>query len=103
MVKIGGCPKNQPNTLVSAASVRWRTLAEKIYWLYLQPTGAKYGNCHNGIKPGEYILGSTVHIIGTLMTLVMKNGTVVNTTQTCVDMSGNDGTYCPFTVTKDHQ
>ena len=30
MVKIGR-QKNRPNTLVSAASVRWRTLAEKVY------------------------------------------------------------------------
>ena len=30
MVKIGR-QKNRPNTLVSASSVRWRTLAEKVY------------------------------------------------------------------------
>ena len=30
MVKTGR-QKNRPNTLVSAASVRWRTLAEKVY------------------------------------------------------------------------
>ena len=30
MVKIGS-HTNRPNTLVSAASVRWRTLAEKVY------------------------------------------------------------------------
>ena len=30
MVKIGR-QKNRPNTLVSAATVRWRTLAEKVY------------------------------------------------------------------------
>ena len=32
MVKIGR-QKNLPNTLVSAASVRWRMLAEKVYSL----------------------------------------------------------------------
>ena len=31
MVKIGG-QKTRPNTLVSAASVRGRTLADKVYW-----------------------------------------------------------------------
>ena len=31
MVKIGR-QKNRPNTLVSASSVRRRTLAEKVYW-----------------------------------------------------------------------
>ena len=34
MVKIGR-QKNRPNTLVSAASVRWRTLAEKVYYVQL--------------------------------------------------------------------
>ena len=32
MVKIGR-KQTRPNTLVSFASVRWRTLAEKVYWL----------------------------------------------------------------------
>ena len=31
MVKIGR-QKTRPNTLVSVASVRWRTLAEKVYY-----------------------------------------------------------------------
>ena len=34
MVKIGR-QKTRPNTLVSAASVRWRTLAEKVYCMQL--------------------------------------------------------------------
>ena len=33
MVKIGR-QKSRPNTLVSAASVRWRTLAEKVYYVW---------------------------------------------------------------------
>ena len=34
MVKIGR-QKNRPNTLVSPAPVRWRTLAEKVYYVDL--------------------------------------------------------------------
>ena len=41
MVKIGR-QKNRPNTLVSAASVRWRTLAEKVYYSILKKKNLDY-------------------------------------------------------------
>ena len=39
MVKIGCKKPDGPNTLVSAASVRWRTLAEKVYSKLLRIDG----------------------------------------------------------------
>ena len=61
MVKIGR-QKNRPNTLVSPATVGWRTLAEKVYYI-------KYLLYYNNIRELLCMLYSEnqheiVHLIG---------------------------------------
>ena len=77
MVKIGR-KKSRPNTLVSAASVRWRTLAEKVYCIVFFKEHDKLYESQYGFRTEHSTELAAMELIDRLILTMDNNETPLN-------------------------